>query len=107
MKVSRAAAAPRERAVACKVPAYPSHLHARGPVVVRVLVDEAGLVRDARAVRGHALLRAGAVRAAGGWRFRPLRRGGKAVRAEGLLALTFSYFAGEMERQCGGLRRAP
>jgi len=93
----------RARAVTCKVPAHLPRLRVAAYAVVEVLVDEAGRVRDARVVSGHPLLRAGALQAARGWTFRPLKRRGKAVRFEGPLTLRFSYDAGEMAKQCQGL----
>ena len=105
--VNLSPAALRRRAVTCKAPAYNPRLQVAASVVVEILVDEAGRVRDARVVSGHPLLHAGAVQAVGEWAFRPLKVRGGAARFKGLLTLRFSYHAEEMRRQCRGLARTP
>ena len=73
-------------------PAYPKlarEIHTSGPVVVEVVVDEAGKVLSARALSGHALLRKAAEDAARGWRWNPTRLNGVAVQVIGTITFNF------------------
>ena len=60
-----------------------------GPVVVEVVVDEAGNVLSARALSGHALLRKAAEDAARGWKWNPTRLNGVAVQVVGTITFNF------------------
>ena len=97
----------RRRAVTCQVPPTLPQFHLRRmtPVNVEILIDEKGRVRSAKVVSGHPLLHASAVQTAWKWTFRPVRVKGRRVTAGGVLTLYFSSDAGEMEKQCKGLRR--
>ena len=73
-------------------PTYPAaarEARVSGVVVVKVLVDEKGLVQDAKAVSGHSLLRQAAVDAAYQARFVPTRVSGKPVKVSGTLVYRF------------------
>jgi TonB family protein len=97
----------RKRAVQCAIPLYPAlgtRVDVKGMVVVMITVDTDGSVRSARAVSGHLLLRASAVQAAMKWKFKPATFNGRPARAAGLLLITFSRDADEMNRQA--VRRA-
>ena len=73
-------------------PTYPqAALDARvsGVVVVAILVDEKGVVQEAKAVSGHPLLRQAAVDAAYQARFVPTRVSGNPVKVSGKLVYRF------------------
>ena len=61
----------------------------RGPVVVEVVVDQAGSVLSARALSGHPLLRKAAEDAARGWKWNPTRLNGVAVQVVGTITFNF------------------
>jgi len=73
-------------------PVYPDAARAAGaggPVVVELLIDEAGNVIKARPLSGDPLLQPEVARAALGWKFTPARVGGTPVRATG--HFTYNY----------------
>lgn len=73
-------------------PAYPTtavQIHLAGMVSVQVLIDETGKVVSARAVSGHPLLVAGAVRAAFQARFSPTTIGDTPVKVSGIINYNF------------------
>lgn len=74
-------------------PAYSAaakSVKAAGDVSVQVTIDESGKVISAKAVTGHALLRAESERAARGARFTPTYLSGKAVKVTGIIIYKFS-----------------
>jgi protein TonB len=74
------------------VPAYPiiaKQARAQGPVMVEILVDEAGSVVSARATGGHQLLRVAAERAALAARFTPTVLNGRPVKVSGVITYNF------------------
>lgn len=80
------------RAVSLTKPAYPQtakQMNASGEVRVQVSVDEGGNVLSARAISGHALLRAAAENAARQSRFNPVKIGDRAVSATGIVVYNF------------------
>jgi TonB family protein len=79
----------KERAITQVAAQYPSSCRCEGAVTVEIHVNAEGKVERVRALSGHPLLRANAVRAAKRWTFKPLVRGDKAVAFVGML--TFSY----------------
>lgn len=97
----------RKRAIECSVPLFPAtgtHVRAKGTVMVEILIDTDGVVRSAKVVSGHPLLRASAVQAARKWGFRPVKSKRRLVRAIGLLPIIFSWDSDEMRKQCEGLK---
>jgi protein TonB len=64
-------------------------MNASGQVSVQVLVDEEGNVISAKAVNGHALLRAPAEAAARQSKFNPVTKDGRAVKAVGVIVYNF------------------
>ncbi len=73
-------------------PPYPKlakEIHTCGPVVVEVVVDEAGGVLSARALSGPALLRKAAEDAARGWKWNPTRLNGVPVQVVGTITFNF------------------
>ncbi|HEX8250145.1 MAG TPA: energy transducer TonB, partial [Pyrinomonadaceae bacterium] len=80
------------RAVSLPKPAYPPtarQMNASGRVTVQVTIDEEGNVLSAKAINGHALLRNPAEAAARQSKFNPVRVGGQAVRATGVILYNF------------------
>ena len=78
--------------IAKPVPVYPSIARAGGidgAVAVQILVDESGRVVTARAMSGHPLLQAEAVRAARRARFTPTLLGGHPVAVTGIITYNF------------------
>ena len=74
------------------VPSYPLMAriaHVRGPVEVRAVIARDGTVADARALRGHHLLRGAAVKAVRTWRFRPYQLDGRPVEVSTVLTINF------------------
>jgi len=79
-------------AVSLPQPAYPPSaraVKAAGPVSVQVTVDQSGNVVSASAVSGHPLLRAAAVEAARGARFKPTLLSGQPVKVSGVITYNF------------------
>ena len=72
-------------AVAPKYPALTLAGRIYGQVTVRVTIDRAGKVRDARVVEGHPMLREAAVNAAQQWKFE------EGAAAERVATLKFSF----------------
>jgi TonB family protein len=80
------------RAVSLPKPAYPPtarQMNASGRVTVQVTIDEEGNVLSAKAINGHVLLRNPAEAAARQSKFNPVRVGGQAVRASGVILYNF------------------
>lgn len=80
------------RAVSKPAPAYllvAKFARAKGPVVVRILVNEQGDVLSAWAVSGHPLLQAAAVEAASQAKFTPTLLSGKPVKVSGIITYNF------------------
>lgn len=107
--VSLSTRALMKRTTNCRDPVYPvgRGLRVRSVVAVEVLVDVDGAVGSAKVVSGHPFLRAEAVRAAKGWRFRPVEVRGRPAKARGVVRFLFSPDAAEMRRQCTRLRPTP
>lgn len=73
-------------------PAYPpaaQAVKAAGAVNVQVIIDESGNVEKAAAVSGHPLLRAAAVEAALGAKFKPTLLDGQTVKVNGVIVYNF------------------
>jgi TonB family protein len=80
------------RAVSLPLPVFPpaaKAVRAEGTVSVLVQIDEAGNVVDAQAVSGHPLLRAAAVEAAKGAKFRSTTMDGEPAKVSGVLVYNF------------------
>lgn len=80
------------RAVSKPSPAYPlvaKFARAKGPVVVRLLVNERGEVVSAWATSGHPLLQAAAVEAASQAKFTPTLLSGQPVKVSGIITYSF------------------
>jgi protein TonB len=78
--------------VSAPLPSYPliaRIAHVRGPVEVRAVIARDGTVADARALRGHHLLRGAAVKAVRTWRFRPYQLDGQPVEVFTVLTINF------------------
>lgn len=80
------------KAVSLPKPAYSGLArqgHARGLVVVEVLIDESGQVRSAKAISGNPLLTSAAVNAATAARFSPTLISGRPVEVRGVITYNF------------------
>lgn len=64
-------------------------LNAWGDVQVLLKISEAGQVTEARAISGHLMLRASAVKAAQEWVFNPAKVNGAPVASEGVITFVF------------------
>ena len=74
-------------------PIYPSiakQINAAGEVQVAIIISENGRVIEAKAVKGHPVLRAAAEDAARKWVFRPTLLDGKPVKQPGTLTFVFT-----------------
>jgi TonB family protein len=74
-------------------PLYPSiakQINASGEVQVAIIIGENGRVIEAKAIRGHPVLRAAAEDAARKWVFRPTLLDGKPVKQPGTLTFVFT-----------------
>jgi TonB family protein len=74
-------------------PVYPPiarQVNASGEVLVSIIIDENGKVIEAKATKGHPLLRSAAEDAARKWIFRPTLLDGKPVRQTGALTFVFT-----------------
>src|SRR5262245_29923520 len=74
-------------------PIYPSiakQINASGEVLVSVIIDENGRVIEAKAIKGHPVLRAAAEEAARKWVFKPTFIDGKPVKQPGTLTFIFT-----------------
>jgi len=74
-------------------PVYPSiakQINASGEVLVSVIINELGRVIDAKAIKGHPVLRAAAEEAARKWVFKPTLLDGKPVKQPGTLTFVFT-----------------
>jgi TonB family protein len=74
-------------------PIYPQiarQINASGEVQVEITVDEKGRVVEAKAIKGHPVLRSAAVAAAKKWVFRPTMLDGKPVKQKGTLTFVFN-----------------
>jgi TonB family protein len=74
-------------------PVYPSiakQINAAGEVQVAIIISENGRVIEAKAIKGHPVLRAAAEDAARKWVFRPTLLDGKPVKQPGTLTFVFT-----------------
>jgi TonB family protein len=74
-------------------PVYPQiarQVNASGEVVVQITINESGRVIEAKAVKGHPLLRGAAEEAARKWLFRPTLLDGKPVKQSGNVTFVFT-----------------
>jgi len=74
-------------------PIYPSiakQINASGEVQVSIVIGENGRVIEAKAIKGHPVLRAAAEEAARKWVFRPTLLDGKPVKQPGTLTFVFT-----------------
>ena len=74
-------------------PIYPQiarQVNASGEVVVQISISESGRVTEAKAVKGHPLLRGAAEEAAKKWIFNPTLLDGKPVKQSGSLTFVFT-----------------
>jgi TonB family protein len=74
-------------------PTYPSiakQINAAGEVQVTILINENGRVIEAKAIKGHPVLRAAAEDAARKWVFRPTLLDGRPVKQPGTLTFVFT-----------------
>jgi TonB family protein len=74
-------------------PTYPSiakQINAAGEVQVSILINENGRVIEAKAIKGHPVLRAAAEDAARKWVFKPTLLDGKPVKQPGTLTFVFT-----------------
>ncbi|MEZ5306582.1 MAG: TonB family protein [Pyrinomonadaceae bacterium] len=79
-------------AISLPKPAYPPSakaVNAKGSVSVAIVISKDGSVMSANAVSGHPLLRAAAVSAARGARFRPTLLSGQPVEVSGVIVYNF------------------
>jgi len=80
------------RAISLAKPDYPAAakaINVSGSVSVQVVIDKEGNVTSASAVSGHPLLRAASVKAALASKFSPIKVGGQAVEATGVVVYNF------------------
>ncbi len=71
-------------------PAIAKQVNASGEVQVSILINEIGRVIEAKAIKGHPVLRAAAEDAARKWVFKPTLLDGKPVKQPGTLTFVFS-----------------
>ncbi len=74
------------------IPRYPTlanAAHVQGTVTVQILIDEKGNVLSARAISGHPLLQAEAVKAAYGAKFSPTYLSNEPVKVSGIINYNF------------------
>jgi TonB family protein len=74
-------------------PIYPSiakQINASGEVQVSIIIGENGRVIEAKAIKGHPVLRAAAEEAARKWIFKPTLLDGKPVKQQGVLTFVFA-----------------
>ncbi len=77
-------------------PVYPDlarRARLQGTVILRITVDTAGRVAEARVVSGHPLLSTAAVEAVKKWRYTPVVLNGRPVKTEGTVMLNFHLTA--------------
>lgn len=80
------------KAIVRRTPDYPPlarQIRLDGSVSVEVIISPDGRVESARAISGHALLKAAAVSAATGWRFGPTLLNGTPVQVTGVIVFNF------------------
>jgi TonB family protein len=80
------------KATSLPLPEYPAiarQAHASGSVTVEVTIDEEGNVISAKAVAGHPLLQAAAVKSAREAKLTPTRLAGQPVKVQGVLIYNF------------------
>jgi len=72
-------------------PEFPpeKNFHVEGKVTVRVVINKKGEVVSAKAICGHPLLMAPAIKAASQWQFQPRRVKGKATKNTGVIVFVF------------------
>lgn len=76
-----------------KAPYYPNAAKAErlsGSVYVKVVIDEAGNVIDAKVLCGPDLLAGASLEAARSWRFKPTELEGKPIKVQGILTFNFT-----------------
>jgi len=74
-------------------PVYPEiarSVRAYGKVIVQVTIDDRGNVTSARVLEGPSLLRQAAIDAAKRWKYRPARRGNRAVEDTQTISFNFT-----------------
>ncbi len=80
------------KAIVRRTPDYPiiaKQARLEGSVSVEVMISPDGRVESARAVSGHAILKAAAAAAATGWRFQPTLLNGTPVQVTGVIVFNF------------------
>jgi TonB family protein len=72
-------------------PEYPAEpgFHVEGKVTVRIVIDKKGNVVSAKAICGHPLIMAPAIKAAAQWQFQPKRVNGRATKNIGVIVFVF------------------
>ena len=73
-------------------PKYPKdarNMRIQGPVVLQVVINDSGEVRDVRLATGHPLLAPAAIDAVKQWKFRPYELNGKPVEIVTMITLNF------------------
>jgi periplasmic protein TonB len=83
----------QSRAITKIKPDYPplaKKMNATGTVEVEIIISEAGVVVDAKAISGHIALRNAAVEAARKWTFEPATLYGSPVKVKSVLSFLFS-----------------
>lgn len=93
------------KAIELPKPSYPAEAKAAGisgVVKVLIVVDEGGRVVWARALTGHPLLRAAAMKVVCGARFHPTLIDGPTLRISGILSYKFLPLGSAQRRKAGG-----
>jgi periplasmic protein TonB len=72
-----------------KYPEAAKKVHAKGPVIVQILISESGTVQEARVVQGDPLLEQAATNAVREWRYKPTTINGRPVQVETIVELKF------------------
>ena len=72
-------------------PQYPPEpgFHVEGKVTVRIVIDKKGNVVSAKAICGHPLIMAPAIKAAIQWQFQPKRVNGRVTKNIGVIVFVF------------------
>jgi TonB family protein len=90
------------------VPVYPPlarAAHIQGTVVLGILINKEGEIRDTKLVSGHPMLASAAIEAVKQWRYRPGTSADKAVDAETIVRVNFRLADGPVIR--GGPSTVP
>jgi len=90
--------------VAPVYPPLPRQARIQGAVILRIVINQLGEVRDLRLVSGHPMLAPAAVEAVKKWRYIPYESGGKTVEIETEVRVIFTLAGGDAGGECGAAK---